>query len=196
MLHPVTPEISNLEQIASDQWLSLATAAHDRHHAWHTPTLANVGEGIAQLRTVVLRSADPDTRILSCHTDSRSPKVIQLGKDSRFSWHFYDSDTKIQLRAYGTAWTHQGDVLARQRWQDGAWRSVQCYLTPLAPGESCTETDLDINAPVDPATGEEHFVVLACEIDLFDWLFLRVEGHRRARFLWEAVRWQGEWIAP
>ena len=128
MFHPVTPEISNLEQIASDQWLSLATAAHDRHHAWHTPTLANVGEGIAQLRTVVLRSADPDTRILSCHTDSRSPKVIQLAEDSRFSWHFYDRDAKIQLRAYGNAWTHQGDTLASQRWQDGAWRSAQCVI--------------------------------------------------------------------
>ena len=196
MPYPVTPEISNLEQIASDQWLSLATAAHDRHHAWHTPTLANVGEGIAQLRTVVLRSADPDTRILSCHTDSRSPKVIQLAEDSRFSWHFYDRDAKIQLRAYGNAWTHQGDTLASQRWQDGAWRSAQCYRTPLAPGEPCSEADLDINTPVDRATGEEHFVVLACEIDQFDWLFLRVEGHRRARFLWEAGRWRGEWIAP
>ena len=155
-----------------------------------------MGEGIAQLRTVVLRSADPDTRILSCHTDSRSPKVIQLAEDSRFSWHFYDRDAKIQLRAYGNAWTHQGDTLASQRWQDGAWRSAQCYRTPLAPGEPCSEADLDINAPVDRATGEEHFVVLACEIDQFDWLFLRVEGHRRARFLWEAGQWQGSWIAP
>ena len=94
--------------------------------------------------TDVLRSADPDTRILSCHTDSRSPKVIQLAEDSRFSWHFYDRDAKIQLRAYGNAWTHQGDTLASQRWQDGAWRSAQCYRTPLAPGASCTEADLDI----------------------------------------------------
>jgi len=49
---------------------------------------------------------------------------------------------------------------------------------------------------VDPATGEEHFVVLASEINTLDWLFLRVEGHRRARFLWEQGCWQGEWIAP
>ena len=59
MPHPITPEISNLDQIADDQWQSLAAAAQDRHHAWHTPTLGNVGEGMAQLRTVVLRSADP-----------------------------------------------------------------------------------------------------------------------------------------
>ena len=79
---------------------------------------------------------------------------------------------------------------------DGAWRSAQCYRTPIAPGEVCTEDDLDIDAPVDPATGEEHFVVLACEIDTLDWLFLRVEGHRRARFQWTERGWQGEWIAP
>ena len=42
MPHPVTPEISNLDQIADDQWQSLAAAAQDRHHAWHTPTLGNV----------------------------------------------------------------------------------------------------------------------------------------------------------
>ena len=196
MPHPVTPEISNLDQIADDQWQSLAAAAQDRHHAWHTPTLGNVGEGMVQLRTVVLRSADPETRILTCHTDSRSPKIVQLAKDPRFSWHFYDRDAKIQLRAYGTAWTHQGDALASQRWQAGAWRSAQCYRTPIAPGEVCKEDDLDIDAPVDPATGEEHFVVLACEIDALDWLFLRVEGHRRARFLWTERGWQGKWIAP
>ena len=83
MVHPLTPEISDLKQIADDQWQSLATAARDRHHAWHTPTLANVGEDIAQLRTVVLRSADPVTRILTCHTDSRAPKITQLSQDPR-----------------------------------------------------------------------------------------------------------------
>ena len=196
MVYPVTPEISDLKQIADDQWQSLATAARDRHHAWHTPTLANVGEDIAQLRTVVLRSADPVTRILTCHTDSRAPKIAQLSQDPRCSWHFYDREAKTQLRAYGTAWTHHGDALAHQRWQDGAWRSAQCYRTPLAPGEPCTEEDLDIGVPVDPATGEEHFVVLASEINTLDWLFLRVEGHRRARFLWGQGCWQGEWIAP
>jgi len=39
-------------------------------------------------------------------------------------------------------------------------------------------------------------VAVICEIDTLDWLFLRVEGHRRARFQWTARGWQGEWIAP
>jgi len=39
-------------------------------------------------------------------------------------------------------------------------------------------------------------VVLASEINMLDWLFLRVEGHRRAWFAWKDGRWQGEWISP
>jgi hypothetical protein len=196
MTKPTPPRIFDLAQIVQAQWQSLSQAAHDRHHAWHTPTLANVGEGIAQVRTVVLRSADPDTRILTCHADSRSPKITQLAQDPCFSWHFYDRDAKVQLRAYGRAWIHQDDALTHQRWRDGAWRSAQCYRTPFAPGAPCTETDLDIDEAVDPATGEEHFVVLACEINMLDWLYLHVEGHRRAQFSWQEAHWQGQWIAP
>ena len=120
--YPVTPEISILGQIVKDQWTTLATAAKDRHHPWHTPTLANVGDGVAQVRTVVLRSADPASRVLTCHTDTRSPKITHLKEDPSFSWLFYDRDAKIQLRAYGHAWIHHDDALAERRWQDGAWR--------------------------------------------------------------------------
>ena len=194
--YPVTPEISDLGQIVKDQWTTLATAAKDRHHPWHTPTLANVGDGVAQVRTVVLRSADPKSRVLTCHTDTRSPKIAHLKKDPGFSWLFYDRDAKTQLRAYGHAWIHQDDALADQRWHDGAWRSAQCYRTPHAPGARCEERDLDIVEPVSPETGREHFAVLACEITTIDWLFLRVEGHRRAVFNWCESRWAGAWAAP
>ena len=103
MKHPVTPEISNLDKVVIDQWANLVLAAKNRHHPWHTPTLANVGDGIAQIRTVVLRSADSESRVVSCHTDSRSPKIAQLEADPNLSWHFYDRDAKVQLRAYGRA---------------------------------------------------------------------------------------------
>ena len=86
--------------------------------------------------------------------------------------------------------------LTHERWLAGAWRSAQCYRTPIAPGDDCQVEDLDIDQPIDPATGEEHFAVLACEINEIDWLFLRVEGHRRARFIWSGDVWQGQWIAP
>ena len=196
MKHPVTPEISNLDKVVVDQWASLVLAAKDRHHPWHTQTLANVGEGIAQIRTVVLRSADAESRVLSCHTDSRSPKITQLETDPHFSWHFYDRDAKVQLRAYGRAWVQQNNDLTHERWLAGAWRSAQCYRTPVAPGDDCQVEDLDIDQPIDPATGEEHFAVLACEINEIDWLFLRVEGNRRARFIWSGDVWHGQWIAP
>ena len=126
MKHPVTPEISNLDNVVADQWTNLMLAAKDRHHPWHTPTLANVGDGIAQVRTVVLRSADAESRVVSCHTDSRSPKIAQLEADPNFSWHFYDRDAKVQLRAYGRAWVQQNDAQTRARWLAGAWRSPQC----------------------------------------------------------------------
>ncbi len=196
MKYPVTCEISDLDQIIKDQWATLSTAVKDRHHPWHTPTLGNVGHGLAQLRTVVLRSADPTTRVLTCHTDTRSPKIADREKDSNFSWLFYDRDAKTQLRAYGHAWIHQDDALADQRWHDGAWRSAQCYRTPHAPGTRCEERDLDMVEPVSPETGREHFAVLACEITTIDWLFLRVEGHRRAVFNWRESGWAGAWAAP
>ena len=156
--------------------------------------MANIVNGEPENRTVVLRSADPDTRILTCHVDLRSNKLEKLASEKRFSWLFYDRKNKTQLRAYGKGWIHKNDEFALERWNAGAWKSAQCYRTLISPGAPCRRQDLQLSVEVNKKTGIENFAVLACEIDKFDWLFLRAEGHLRAKFAWTKSGWSGEWI--
>lgn len=183
---------ATLDSLPDSAWDTLAEGANRGRHPFHTVTLATMGQGGAQARTVVLRSADPATRTLSCHTDLRSAKVEELRTDPRCTWLFYDREGKLQLRLSGEARVHVDNALTHERWAAGASRSRQCYR-PLAPGAPCVAGDLDVPAEAEPE-GMAHFAVLTCVVDTFEWLYLRAAGHRRARFQWRDGAWAGTWI--
>src|SRR5690606_192913 len=76
----------------------LVEAPDRRDAAWRTPMLASVrADGAPSLRTVVLRSADPQRRILSVYTDRRSDKVAQLRVRDNAELGFWDPATSEQL---------------------------------------------------------------------------------------------------
>ncbi len=50
--------------------------------------------------------------------------------------------------------------------------------------------------PSDLNDGFDNFAVISCEVSAIDWLFLRADGHLRARFDWNSDHWSGKWIAP
>ena len=74
---------SSFNEILKNQWELLIQASLDRKQEWHTPSLANIVNGEPENRTVVLRSADPDTRILTCHVDLRSNKLEKLASENK-----------------------------------------------------------------------------------------------------------------
>ncbi|HJV95000.1 MAG TPA: pyridoxamine 5'-phosphate oxidase, partial [Albitalea sp.] len=71
----MNPRLDSLEAIEAAIWRELESAVGKTDHAWRTGTLATVGEGYADARTVVLRELDVARRELLIYTDARSAKV-------------------------------------------------------------------------------------------------------------------------
>ena len=184
----------DLTDIPGVAWDMLADGAARAAAPFHTPVLGNQDENGTELRTVVLRAADPDGRVLLCHTDLRSPKLRQLSIDERVRWLFYDPGAKVQLRVAAVASLHQGDALARERWAASRERSRECYRNPFAPGARVDDPESATQLLAED--GFANFAVISTEVREFEWLYLRAAGHRRSRFEWQGDRWQGSWLAP
>jgi hypothetical protein len=166
------------EDLPAAVWRALGAACTDRQHGWRTPVLATVNaHGEPQARTVVLRAADSAAHILRFFTDSRSPKVVELGAQPAAQLVFWSSALQWQLRvrARVTVLTEGPDVQA-------AWQRISTsaaagdYLSALAPG-SALEPDLPSRAD------SPQFAILDARVEAMDWLALSPAGHRRARLV-------------
>lgn len=173
----------------------LAAGAADRRSAFHTPTLATRAlDGAPSLRTVVLRRFDPAARVLSLHTDRRSPKAAEIAAEPRVALHGYDAGRQVQLRLAGTARLHVDGPLVDAAWAASRPTSRATYATAQAPG---LPVAVPPAAPQDTEAGRENFAVVTLRVDTLDWLLLAIEGHRRARFAWDSAGvLQAAWVAP
>ncbi len=203
-MHDPSPPQRSLAEILESVWTSLAEAVVHARDPFHTPTVGSTREGIARLRTVVLRFADRDTSELGFHTDARSLKRADLDLSPHLTWHFYDRERKVQLRMLGLASIHTDGPVA-----DNAWASVtplgrRCYGQGPAPGTAVQGPDVPLptvralEADDAPTLSQcrEHFCVVRCHLTDIDWLHLRFRGHHRARFTRNGTDWSGHWIAP
>jgi pyridoxamine 5'-phosphate oxidase len=194
----------SLEQTLGMSWQLLEQGASNRRHSFHNTTIATLGlDAAPRIRTVILRQANQQQRSLVFHTDQRSTKIAELQADPRIATHFYDGVTKIQLRIEGVAKLHIGDEFAKQRWDASQKMSRMCYSIQPAPGASILAGDgykmADAKALsiADQDVDFKHFAAVEISISSLEWLYLSVQGHRRARFTWDA---QGElkqnWLVP
>jgi pyridoxamine 5'-phosphate oxidase len=197
------PELDSLLETA---WEAARAGVRESRHGWHQASIASNGPGgMPEVRTVVLRSVDSETRSLGFHTDARSGKIEQFETDDRVGLLLYDRDQRIQLRGRGKATVHRDDAFADAAWAASSLSSRRCYLAPHAPSSVLPvfspnlPGDLLHHIP-DEATseaGREHFALVRCQLDLLEWLHLRHDGHVRARFQWDGV---GDctacWLAP
>lgn len=202
-------EAQSQEARAPQDWLAYAWAclvrgARRAGQGFHTGQLATVGaDGAPQVRTVVLRAADPEARLVLCHTDLRSAKLAEIAAQPRVAWHFHEPALKLQLRLSGTASRHVDDALAEARWQASSPGSRRCYLTGRAPGSPLAQWDSGLPPGVvgrrpsvaETLPGRVHFAVVSTQVDLIDVLWLSSQGHRRVRFHWEGG-WRGGWVSP
>ena len=204
MSEPVEARAPTLDDVLSRSWRMLVEGAKSAGHPFHTPVVSTSGPAGCDLRTVVLRSVDPDARELICHTDRRSAKCTQIGRDSRVSWLFYDARAKVQLRIGGIAEVHSGDPLALERWRACPPRSRRCYGVVPGPGTPIGRADSGLPEPYTeraPTVDEsdpwaEHFAVLLTRVERIEWLFLRARGHLRARFEWSDGELASTWLIP
>ncbi|CAH0268244.1 pyridoxamine 5'-phosphate oxidase family protein [Roseomonas sp. CECT 9278] len=173
----------------------LAAGAADRRSAFHTPTLATRAlDGAPSLRTVVLRRFDRAARVVSLHTDRRSPKAAEIAAEPRVALHGYDAGRQVQLRLAGAARLHVDGALVEAAWAASRATSRATYATAQGPGAPVPAPP---PAPRDTEAGRAHFAVVTLRIDALDWLQLAAEGHRRARFAWDpAGVLSAGWVAP
>jgi hypothetical protein len=173
------------EELIAYGWTLMIRGKSDPRHAFHTPCVATValaddGRLLPELRTVVLRKADEQARLLVFHTDVRSPKIRQLRSNPVLAWHFYDAKARMQVRVQSVAMLHHEDDLARQRWKASQVMSRLCYLTPFTPGSEVSFPPTQAGKSEHEMEGFEQFVVVEARVTALDVLHLHHGGHRRA----------------
>lgn len=191
---------NDLDASLAHAWAMIGRGVADRRSAFHTPVVATVdATGAPSQRVMVLRGADGASRQLRLHTDTRSEKLAHIADQPRISLAFYDAGAKLQLRLSAHATVHRGDDVARIGWAASRPQSRLCYEQAVAPGVDIPEPMPEL--PVDHrfATTDEgfrNFAVLLATVDAIEWLYLAVEGHRRARWVFADDGWRGVWLAP
>ncbi len=116
----------------------LAEGMRDASSPFHTLALATIADDGPEVRTVVLRRVLREKREISCHTDWRSPRRVQIETHSIVSWLLHDRARKLQLRVRGWAYLHHNTDVTRERWERIAPHSRRCHASPLAPGARLT----------------------------------------------------------
>lgn len=196
-------ELLQLDRVVHDAWAELAHAVVKRQHAFHTPTFVSLDvDGAPVARTVVMRAVSTERAEIRCHTDRRSPKIREITRDPRVSWHFYAPELKLQLRLKASATAHFDDQVADDAWAKSSLSSRRCYLAPSSPGAECAQPSPNLpehllgRVPTleESLPGRENFSVISTTVDEMDWLWLAADGHRRARFMRVDTEWRGSWL--
>jgi hypothetical protein len=200
-VRPVRPSVTGLDATLDHCWRAFAAGAGDANSPWRLAVLATTDPGAdasgewsgPDLRTVILRHADREARLLTFHTDIRSAKVRGLRHAGLASWLFYDPLSRVQIRARSRVGLHHDDPQAREAWERVPAAARWLYAGAQPPGTR-------IEAASDKALPDEeaylNFLVVACELCSLDWLELGEEAHERARFDWDGRRWRGAVITP
>ena len=183
------PWAANLDTLYAQVWARLVRGVHDRHAPARHPTFATVSpDGFPEVRTVVLRAADPVACTLDIHTDVASAKVASLRHTPRASVHVWDASAHLQSRIEVEVAILTGAQVAAI-WARVPDPSRQSYGTVPPPGVAIADALAYEKIP-NPAS----FAVLRCTVRAIDAVHLGPQ-HRRARF--EAAHgWAGQWLAP
>jgi pyridoxamine 5'-phosphate oxidase len=197
MTRAADPDLATLPEVLNAAWALLGRGVADRRHGFHHPCVATIdAENRPHGRIVILRGAHPATQTMRFHTDSRSDKCIDIAANPAISLTFYDTGDRIQLRVEGSARLHRDDAVAKAAWESSQRMSRACYATMPAPGSVLAERDA-FSLPVEDAeiaAGYANFVAVVIAVERIEWLFLRHQGHRRARFDLKAGN--AEWLSP
>lgn len=196
---------TSLDSVLRHVWSRLEEAAENPGHVFRTLTFGTVGEDAPHLRTVVLRRADREVRVLAFHTNRYAQKVEDIRATGGVAWHGWDPDAREQVRLRGRATIHTDDDRADAMWAAEDPASLDVYVPTAKPGTSIEDPDAGRRsvpaAPVtraDVAPGREQFAVIRTVIEEIDWLHLHPDGHARAQFTLESEGKGGEgtWVVP
>lgn len=93
-----------LEQIYARIWDGLAAALREEDLPFKVMQAATVGlDGFPNVRTVLLRGVSEQKNLLTFHTDLRSPKSAEPGREPRIALVGVDPVRSRQIRVFGRA---------------------------------------------------------------------------------------------
>lgn len=195
------PSLTDLE---TRLWQWLENAAKDAKDPMHTPVIASIGNGLPQMRTVVLRKVLGKTKELRFHTDLRSKKVEELKLQPDIAILGYNSQTRIQLRLNAHVVLEHNNNITLETWQQTRPDSKKCYAVELAPGTAIDEAGDYLPLPnnqIWPAAmlelGYPNFVVARCLVYKAELLMLNSSGHLRCGFNYNQHKLQqAMWLVP
>lgn len=197
---------TDLDDVLDLVWKQAEAGAVDPSHPFRTPTFGTAGNDQPQLRTVVLRSAQRDTRSLSFHSDRRADKIEEVRANERIAWHVWMPERSLQVRMRGRATVHTDDALADRMWEAEPPESLGHYLNDDPPATAIDEPVDELPdafhegtlTEEDVAAGRPHFAVVRTVIDEIDALHLQPGNHQRALFTWDTASnaFSGSWLVP
>lgn len=198
---------NDLKSSLTKAWDVIEPGASKRSSPAHTPVVGTVDrDGIPQLRVMVLREADRNTRRLRFHTDARSAKIDEIALNSHASVLMYDAGEKLQLRLGGKAHLVSDTAIVDIAWLGSTPFARRCYMSEMPPATPSAEPTSGLPKWIEGRQPDEtqligareNFALLWFEVRSIDWLFLANNGHRRARWDWldDSNSWSGRWLVP
>jgi 3-hydroxyisobutyrate dehydrogenase len=151
---------------------------------------------------VVLRKANPVSKELRFHTDTRSKKWQELNLNPSISALFYNAADRIQIRVKGRGVLQFNNDISAAAWQKTSLSSRRCYLTNFDPSSFTQNptSGLPENIEQENFTLEEseigfqNFGIVSIQVQNIDWLWLHHAGHRRAYF--DYISGSFRWMIP
>lgn len=204
-------QINTLEQLGSLQsveeicWTLLHGGASSRKSAMHQAAIATAVDGMALMRTVVLRRVDMIGKRLFLHTDLRSKKMNDFDRGDSLSWLFYDQSVATQIRLSGKVILHHQDSLCREHWDKTGHHSRRYYMSETAPSVAFDEPFTGLNPALtsfaytleQSEMGLANFVVVETEINWMEWYYTHHTGNRRAVFRYaQGSLKEASWLSP
>ncbi|WP_234775492.1 pyridoxamine 5'-phosphate oxidase family protein [Paraburkholderia tropica] len=192
-----------LAQIYCRIWACLAAAAADappEPAAFKAMQAATVGlDGSPSVRTVLLRKVSEPERLVTFHTDLRSPKLAELEREPRIALVGVDVTHNLQIRVSGKAAIVRQDAARQLAWRSSPDHSLLIYRTALAPGTPIGRPDDAFAAGhrSDETEGFANFCVVEVRLESLEWLKHSANGrHERSRYVRTGATWEPGWIAP
>jgi len=171
---------------AEEIWKTLVRATVDKKHPWRVVGFGTAGPQGPQVRSVILRGANPDECKLVFFTDGRSQKISDLAHDPRVALLFWNAKSNTQLRVCGMASTEASELIVNSFWLRIPDYARTDYATLSAPGSA-----IEASIPgLALETARNNFVVLNVHVERMEMLRLDRAGH--VRQLW-ARNVEGEW---
>lgn len=187
-----------LKTFETAAWAALQESATDPQGGFRYLMLCTVDALLQpQARTVVLRQCADDRRMLTFHTDVRSPKWQEMAANPQVTVLGYCHQRRLQLRLAGrVACYAAGSDVARAAWRALPQHTRQTY-TGGPPGEARTTANETSDATA-PETGESRFGVVILQASVLDAYQLQRNENQRALFRYSAngELQESDWLNP